>query len=186
MRLFIAVNIPDEMRKEIWDTAAPLRELGHAIRWVAPEALHLTLKFLGEVSANQEDSVRKALETAAAGAHPFALPLGGFGAFPNTRRATVIWVGCKSASTLQILQRQIEEQTSEIGFPSETRAFHPHLTLGRLRRGAQSSQMSGLTGVLDRLDYTGEVVLRSVELMQSELTHAGANYTVRESVELSE
>lgn len=185
MRLFIAVNLPDEMRKEIWDSAAPLRERRHSIRWVAPEALHITLKFLGEVSGHREESVRKALQAATTGVHPFALPLGRFGAFPDPRRAKVIWVGCEPPSTLQLLQRQIEDNVSEIGFQRETRVFHPHLTLGRLRRGAESSRLKGLTGVLDRLSYAGEVVVHSVELMQSELSPAGAKHTVRQSIELS-
>jgi 2'-5' RNA ligase len=73
-----------------------------------------------------------------------------------------------------------------VGFPTETRAFHPHLTLGRLRRGAESTRLGGLAGVLDRLQYTGDVEVRSVELMQSELSPAGARYTVVESVELQQ
>lgn len=185
MRSFIAVNMPGEMRKEIWESAAPLRECEKTIRWVAPEAIHLTLKFLGEISANQEDAVWKALNASANGVPPFVLPLARFGAFPNTRRPTVIWLGCESPSPLQLLQRQIEECMSEIGFPRETRAFSPHVTLGRLRRGAKSSQVGGLAHLLDRLDYSGAVSVSSVELMKSELCPAGANYTVRQSVELT-
>jgi 2'-5' RNA ligase len=185
VRLFIAVNIPDEMREKIWDCAAPLRDLGDAVRWVEPAGMHLTLKFLGEVSADREESVGLAMDASTAGVPQFGLTLGGFGAFPNTRRATVIWVGCESPSALQQLHQQVDKQMGGIGFPSETRAFHPHLTLGRLRRGAQSSAKSGLADMLDRLNFTGEVFVRSVELMQSELTPAGANYTVRKSIGLS-
>jgi 2'-5' RNA ligase len=172
------------MRKKIWDSAAPLREQGDAIRWVAPEGMHLTLKFLGEVSREQEEPVGRALKAAAAGVVPFALPLGGFGVFPNTRRAKVIWVGCGSPSALQLLQRQVEEKMEEIDFPKETRAFFPHITLGRIRRYAEPSQVRGTVGLLDQLDFADEVFVSSVELMQSELTPAGANYTINKSVEL--
>jgi 2'-5' RNA ligase len=86
---------------------------------------------------------------------------------------------------LQNLQRQVEENASEIGFARETRAFHPHVTLGRLRRDATSSRLAGLPGVLDGLDFDAEFPVRSIELMQSELSPAGAKYTVRSSIGLS-
>jgi 2'-5' RNA ligase len=176
--------MPVKMRQEIWESAELLRESGGAIRWVAPEAIHLTLKFLGEISANQEDSIVNALKAATERIPPFVLPVGGFGAFPNTRRATVIWVGCGHSSSLELLQRNIEEKMSEIGFPKEKRAYHPHVTLGRLRRGGASSGMSGLAGLLDRLEYAGEISVSSIELMRSKLTPSGAIYSVHTSVEL--
>ena len=185
MRLFIAINIPDKLRERIWDDARPLREYGDAFRWVAREGMHLTIKFLGEVSVDREESVALALESAATGISPFVLPLGGFGAFPSARRPRVVWAGCESPSALQLLQRQVEAKMAEIGFQKEARAFHPHLTLGRLRRNADTSQLKGMVGLFDRLEFTGDVFVRSVELMLSELTRAGANYTVRKSVELS-
>ncbi len=169
MRLFIAINLPDEVREEIWITAAPLRERPYAIKWVDPDAIHITLKFLGEVSAHREKSLSDALDAAVSGVSPFTLPLGGFGAFPDTRRANVIWVGCTPPSSLLELQRQVEEQVADAGFPRETRLFHPHLTLGRLRRGAESSKLSGLGGMLDRLSYSEKIAVQSIELMQSEL-----------------
>jgi 2'-5' RNA ligase len=185
VRLFIAVNIPDEMRSKIWDSAAPLREQGDAIRWVEPEGMHLTLKFLGEVSVDREESVGLALEAAATGVVPFTVRFVGFGAFPSTRRPKVIWVGCESHSALQLLQRQVEERMGEIGFPNETRAFRPHLTLGRLRRHAEPSRLRGMVGLLDQLDFADEVFVPTVELMESELKPTGVTYTVRKSVELS-
>ncbi len=185
MRLFIAINLPDQIRREIWDSAALLRERRYPIRWVKPEGMHITLKFLGEVSGHREDSVVNALETASAGVHPFTLSLEGFGAFPDTRRARVVWLGCEPSLALEQLQRQIEDSTSSLGFPRETRVFHPHVTLGRLRRGAEKSRLGGLAGVLDRLHYVRDLSVDSIELMQSELSPAGADYTVRESFELT-
>lgn len=185
MRLFIAINIPGEMRDEIWKSAAPLRARGSAVRWVAPEAMHLTLKFLGEVPADRERTVGDALASAAAGVTPFDLQLRGFGAFPNTRVAKVIWLGCEVPATLRLLQRQVEEELGEVGFPRDTRRFHPHLTLGRLGRNAGSSQLKETAGLLGRLEFVGDVFVRSVELMRSELKPSGANYTIRKSVELS-
>ena len=185
MRLFIAVNIPDEIREEIWEKAALLRERRYAIRWVSPEAMHITLKFLGEVSAHREEEIKRALEASVLGVSPFILRLGGFGAFPDTRRAKVIWVGCKPPPALKKLQQQIETNASDIGFDRDKRSFHPHVTLGRLRRGALSERLAGLSVVLDRLDFESEYPVKSVELMQSELSPAGARYTVLASIGLS-
>ena len=185
MRLFVAVKIPGEIRRDIWDSTQPLREVGDAIRWVAPEGIHLTFKFLGEVPADREDVVGFALDAAAQGVTPFVLPLGGFGAFPSVRRAKVIWAGCESTSGLRLLQRQVEEKMAEIGFAKEARAFHPHLTLGRIRRNADVSKLKELVGLFDQLNFSGDVFVRSVELMQSELSPTGASYTVRRSVEFS-
>lgn len=185
MRLFFAINIPDHMRNDIWESAAPLRDRGYAVRWVAPEAMHITLKFLGEVAPRSEETVIEALRIAASETHPFTLPLGGFGAFPNPRRAKVVWLGCKPPQTLRLLHQQIEERAKQIGFAKENRAYHPHLTLGRLHRGVDASRLRGLGGALDSLEYTGEVHVKSVELMQSELSPAGARYTARASAELS-
>jgi 2'-5' RNA ligase len=186
VRLFIAVNLPDEMRNKIWEATVPLREDGDSIRWVASEGMHLTLKFLGDVTADREDAVGRALERSASGVTPFVLRLGGFGAFPNVRRAKVIWVGCEAPSPLQLLHRQVEGEMGEIGFEQEARSFHPHLTLGRVRRQADSKHVRGVVSIFERLNFTGEVPVCSVELMQSELTPAGANYTKRKSVELTQ
>lgn len=185
MRLFIAINVPDRMRRDIWDCAAQLRERQYAVRWVAPEAMHITLKFLGEVSVHREESIVAALEQAMEGAEPFALPLEGFGAFPDARRAKVIWLGCNPPDALKDIQESIEQSVADLGFPRESRIFHPHLTLGRLRRGAEASRLKGLAGVLDRMHFAAKLKVRSVELMQSELSPAGANYTVRETFELA-
>ena len=185
MRLFIAINLPDWIRDEIWDSAESMRERRYAIRWVALEAMHITLKFLGEVSVHREDAVKEALEAATDGVTPFVLHLEGFGAFPDARRAKVLWVGCKPPVQLRRLYEKVEESMGGLGFTAETRAFHPHVTLGRLRRSAVSTKLTGLPGMLDRLDFEAEFPVQSIELMQSKLSPAGATYTVRETIGLS-
>lgn len=185
MRLFVAVNLPDPIRQEIWESARLLRDRRFPIRWVTSEAMHITLKFLGEVSAHREDSVRESLEAAAAGVPPFVMRIGGFGAFPDPRRAKVIWVGCSPAPLLEQLSHQVDECMGAVGFARETRAFHPHVTLGRVRREATPSRLTGLPGMFDRLEVEGEFPVKSIDLMQSELSPAGAKYTVRASIGLT-
>ncbi len=185
MRLFFAINVPNGIREKIWESAEQMRERDYAIRWVSREAMHVTLKFLGEVSPHREDAVKETLEAAVDGVSPFVLRLTGYGAFPDARRAKVIWVGCNAPAELQRLYEQVEENACNIGFARESRSFHPHVTLGRLRRGALSTKLKGLPGILDQLDFNAEFPVRSVELMQSELSPAGAKYTVRASIGLT-
>ncbi|UCG86320.1 MAG: RNA 2',3'-cyclic phosphodiesterase [Gemmatimonadota bacterium] len=177
MRLFVAVNLPDTLRKAAWNSAAPLRDGRLPVKWVGVDALHLTLKFLGEVDAGRRAEVQDAVDAAASGTTQFALPVLGFGAFPNPRRARVIWLGCDSVPELELLQHRVEQRMSDIGFPLEVRPFHPHLTLGRVRRDARPASLAGLDDLLQRLQFQAQTVVKSVDLMQSELSRAGARYT---------
>jgi 2'-5' RNA ligase len=177
MRLFVAVNLPEAVRIAAWNSAAPLRDAGFPVKWVGPDALHLTLKFLGEVGSERQAEIQDAVSAATSGARRFVLPLSGFGVFPNPRRAHVIWLGCESVGELELLQHRVEQQMAEIGFPLEGRPFHPHLTLGRVRRDARPASLSGLDDLLQRLQFHSQSVVESVELMLSELSRAGARYT---------
>jgi 2'-5' RNA ligase len=177
MRLFVAVNLPDAVRHAAWNSAATLRDAGFPVKWVGVNALHLTLKFLGEVGSERQTEVQDAVSAAASGSAQFVMPLAGFGAFPNPRRARVIWLGCESVAELELLVHRVEQQMSEIGFPIEGRPFHPHLTLGRVRRDARPASLAGLDEMLQRLQFQSQTVVESVDLMQSELSRAGARYT---------
>src|SRR3989442_13064809 len=93
VRLFVALNLPDRVRRALWDAAAPVRDLRLPVRWVSPEGIHLTLKFLGEVAGEQEPELRAALTRAARGGAGAPLAVHGFGAFPDYPRPRVIWAG---------------------------------------------------------------------------------------------
>jgi 2'-5' RNA ligase len=185
MRLFVAVNLPDLVRDNVWRIGSQIRDIRYPIRWVTVDAMHITIKFLGEVPADREDAITKSLEAAAAPVSPFDLRLDGFGAFPNSRRAKVIWVGCHASEQLKQLYTGVEGGLSELGFARENRTFHPHVTLGRVRRDSSPSKLTGLSNVLESLDADAEFRVRSIELMQSELSPAGAKYSVRASIGLS-
>lgn len=184
MRAFIAINLPPAVRAGMWDAAEPLRTGSFPFRWVRPESLHLTVKFLGHVPAEREPEIIAGLESAAHGAKVFNLPIAGFGAFPTPTRPQVVWVGCEGVPPLELLHHRVEQEMGSLGFALEGRPFRPHITLGRLRRDTRGSELAGFPAVLDGLGYVGETLVTSLDLMYSELRRDGARYSVRHRVEL--
>lgn len=183
MRLFVAVNLPPPLRDAIHAAAAPLRAGGLAIRWVDPDGIHLTLKFLGEVADGRLAELIAALERACQGARPFPLEVNGFGAFPTPARARVVWVGCEAAPPLELIQHGVERAFADLGFPVEGRPFRPHLTLGRAKADTRGG-VRGLDDGLAELRFADTFTVASVDLMESTLTPRGARYTVRHAVTL--
>ena len=163
---------------------APLRDRGLPVKWVRAEAIHLTLKFLGDVSEERDGELCAALGRAAAGARALTLELGGFGVFPDARRPRVLWVGIGAEPALEILQHHVEQEFAPLGFPTEARAFRPHVTLGRAAREARPQDFAGLEAALERLRYEASVVVEALDLMQSTLQSGGAVYNVRHSERL--
>lgn len=185
MRLFVAVNLPEHIRHEIWQTAAPLREAGLPVKWVAPESLHVTLKFLGEVASGREADIRARIDDAVAGTKRFAMGIGQFGAFPTEKGPRVVWVGCEGVPPLELLQHRLEQGLAALGFPLEGRPFRPHVTLGRAKRDARSRDFAAFASALASLEYFGETMVESVDVMVSELSPRGARYHVRHRAELA-
>jgi len=169
----------------VWDAAAPVRDLGLPVKWVRPEGIHMTVKFLGEVEPEREPELRAALTRAAAGGRPLPLAVRGFGVFPDATRPRVIWAGLDADPTLELLQHRVEQEFSPLGFPPEGRPFRPHLTLGRAAREARPRDFAGLAGALDGLHYEEAVLVASVDLMQSIAQAGGMVYQVRHSERLS-
>lgn len=185
MRLFVAINLPDALRRAVWEASALLRAGPYPVRWVDPSSIHVTLKFLGDVAETREPEIADAVQSAVRGAKPFSLSLDGFGAFPTPRRPRVVWVGCEAAPPLELLQDRVERAFAALGFPVEGRPFHPHLTLGRARRDARSRDFSGIERELMGLQFHGELLVSSLDLMQSVLAPQGARYTVRHAATLA-
>ena len=181
VRSFVAIELPAEARQCIGTLVADLREAEvRGLRPVNPEAVHLTLKFLGDVPASQVDAVSAALEGAAAAAHPFDLDLRGLGAFPDLRRPRVLWVGVGGdLEALQRLYEALEEALAPLGFPPEGRAFTPHLTLARLRDGTSPQERARAAAHLTSLEWEegAAVPVGGVSLMRSTLRSGGAVYS---------
>jgi 2'-5' RNA ligase len=189
IRTFIAIELDESIKDGL--TQLQERLQGQAsrdsVRWVRPEGIHLTLKFLGDVPADQIGEISRALQKSCQGFAPFSLSCGGLGCFPNLKHPNVVWVGIhEETGTLAQLQQAIEENVAPLGYPTEKRKFSPHLTLGRVQKRVGSGDLRRL-GELVGASETGtwgQMEVRSVNLMRSDLRPSGAVYTRLAEVEL--
>src|SRR5207249_2460182 len=172
VRAFVALNFPDRLRHELWDVLAPLRERREKlpVKWVRPENIHLSLKFLGDVEETREPELAAALQRAAGSRpepRPLTLQISGFGVFPDYHRPHVLWAGVTPDPSLELLQHGVEQAFAPLGFPTEARAFRPHVTLGRAARDARPRDFKGLEAILTGTDFDATVTVTEVDLMQS-------------------
>ena len=184
MRLFVALNLPKKEKDRIFRAARPLRERELPVSWVLPENYHITLKFLGELQESRIEEVEAALEKVAAATNAMNLEISGFGAFPTIRRPTLLWIGIEPTPALRCLKQDVEWALSACGFDRETRAFHPHISLGRTEEDDGAGAFRGLDELAAGLDYSGEIKVRKVELMRSHLSKGGARYSVHSNAAL--
>lgn len=179
VRIFLALDPPEGILREIGRVQNRLQGLIHGdIRWVRPEAIHLTLKFFGDVPECDVAKISAVAGKAAAVVRPFDLMIGGVGVFPDRyRQPRVIWLGMGGeAARLVTFQKGMERALQGIGFPREERPFLPHLTLGRVMT---PKGLTGLKGVLEKGEmYTaGRFTASGLGLFKSDLTPRGAIYT---------
>ena len=185
MRLFVAVNLPAEERAAIWRAAAPLREAQLPVNWVPEAGLHITMKFLGEVSEDSAAKVGAALSDAVRDVRPFEVGIGGFGAFPNMERPRVVWCGVEHHPALELLANDVEQALHPFNFTSDLQPFRPHVTLGRARKDAQARRLRRLAKDMGHLDYAGLIPVHSVDLMESTRGPDGSVYDVRHAARLA-
>lgn len=188
VRSFIAIELPQEVKTCLSDLERELKRGRHsAIKWVSPEGIHLTLKFMGNVETDRLGAVVKAIREAGEGIVSFHLELGELGAFPNFVRPHVAWVGLKGElDRLISLQKRLDSLLSPLGFPAEERPFSPHLTLSRVRDDISVTDRQSFGQLLQKTKFEGGCgfLVESVNLMRSQLTPAGAIYTPLDSVPL--
>ena len=176
MRLFLAINLPQHVRLEVLAATAALRDCEPQLGWVAEPRLHLTLKFLGEVGEDRLDEIEAAVSGVAGRHRELLRTLGGIGAFPNFRRARVVWMGVGQEARLELLHHDIELACESLGFEVEGRPFRPHLTLARVKHPLVEERLRKLSRVAKQVDYRTDFVVRSVDLMSSELSPSGPTY----------
>lgn len=184
MRLFIAINIPKKERDRIYRAARPLREAEYPVRWVDSDLFHLTLKFLGDVRPAAVSGVEEVIRSVAEKTGSFPMEIGGFGAFPTVRRPRVLWVGADPSPALRCLKQDLEWALSDKGFDRETRAFHPHFTLGRTTTNQGAGAFRGLDSLTAELSLSTQVKVWKVDLMESHLSASGPRYEVLSSFPL--
>jgi 2'-5' RNA ligase len=177
VRTFVAVLLSDEVRAALAGAIGHLRSRAREVAWVAPENLHVTLKFLGAVDEERLPAVGQALAAVAAAARGFELVIAGLGAFPTPTRPRVLWAGIDAgADALASLARAVEGALAGLGFPREERPFVGHVTLGRVREPRRDPGLArALAAAADRA--FGRTAVDRLTLMRSDLGPRGARYT---------
>jgi 2'-5' RNA ligase len=186
VRLFLAINLPDYVRRTIaTEVAAPLQAIAPGLTWVREPALHLTVKFLGEQPPELVPTLSDALRAVSVRNRAIEVEIGGVGAFPNFRRPRVVWIGVSPDPKLELLHHDVESVCEELGLPLDGKPFRPHLTLARVKpRSADIATLRKLARAADEVTHVEEVLITSVDLMQSELTSAGSRYRLLSSTPL--
>jgi 2'-5' RNA ligase len=182
VRTFVALELSEPLKAGILALGARLAARGIGASWIRAGAMHLTLKFLGDVEERALADVGEAVRAAAAHVDPFAFETTVLGAFPSPRRPRVIWLGVGPVDELFELQAALEGNLGRLGFPRERRPFRPHITIGRIRDHGGSPDVSGALSDLKGLREVVEV--REVRVMKSTLRPSGAVHEVLESIPL--
>ncbi len=186
-RLFIAIELPVDVRKKLKDHIDRLRNSIPDARasWSREEKLHLTVKFLGDTPVAKVEALSQAAERVANSVSPFEIMIAGCGAFPPSGQPRVVWIGIEDPSgQLGRLQQSLEDECAEAGFARELRPFHPHLTIARLRKPQGSRQLAAMH---KEIGFESEnVSVSGIAVMRSELSSEGSrHYTIVSLHELS-
>lgn len=175
LRCFIAIEIPETIRKSISDIIDGLKKSGSDVKWVADENIHITLQFLGETEESVIPAIKEALDKILAPYSPFYIKITDIGCFPDRRRPRVIWVGMEESQTLINLRKDIAEELVKFGYQKEERGFTPHVTIGRVK---SNKNMNKLLKRIDEVKTTrfSDFQAQHITLMKSELKPSGAKH----------
>jgi len=188
IRSFIAIELPPEVREALGSLEKRLKAGRHSfVKWVDPDSIHLTLKFLGNVDSTAVPDIVEAMNRVPKPMSSLLFQIEGLGVFPNWNRPQVVWVGIGGdIAKLGSLQRDLENTLAPLGFPRESRSFRPHLTLGRLRDRASLTdrQEFGTWAQSVRCETRPSFEVGSLSLMKSQITPSGPVYSRLASVEL--
>jgi 2'-5' RNA ligase len=176
VRAFIAIELPDPVKSFLKGISAELKLCGGNVKWVRPEAMHLTLKFLGSVPTDLLPRIQEAVLPLFKEQKPTRLQVSRLGAFPGLRKPRVVWAGLEDASGVIIpLVDRLETVLEPLGFPKEDRPFNPHLTLGRFKSNERSSEL--IETIRQKMDVMGpSFVADNAVLFESVLKPSGAEY----------
>jgi len=171
-RLFIALNLPPKVKESLAILLTKLKNYDRLVKWCQPEGLHLTLHFLGEIGSQTERDVIAALESLAGKFGALEFKLGALGAFPNLSKPKVIFIQCRQVNgdAVYRLQNELGEKLKQLKLTVDFRAWRAHITLGRVKSGLEASLPENLALP------SGNFIINSFELMESELKPIGAAY----------
>ncbi|MFH1395681.1 MAG: RNA 2',3'-cyclic phosphodiesterase [Candidatus Omnitrophota bacterium] len=184
IRTFIAVELSDEAKAELSRIQSVFQKNPDNIKWVKPDNIHLTLKFLGNIQENKSEEIENVLKKAVLGIAPFEIVLHGLGVFPGENVPRVLWVGIKDgAKQLTDIADKIETLLAEKGFPKEKRNFSAHLTLGRIKHIKNRTLFKNLLNsvIVKQVSvHVGRIVL-----FKSKLSSEGALHEVLQVINLT-
>ncbi len=181
VRLFVACEVPDDVKDAIGEVIETLRSRsGTAVRWIRPEGVHVTLKFLGEVRLRQLPAIKLAIQEAVVGHSPFELEFSNIGTFGGREGLRIMWVGIAGdVLRLEALVRAVNAALAVVGFEPERRPFRPHLTLGRVRDEIPTRQRAEIEVAVGKMAVPpSSWRTAQVSLMRSRLGLGGASYEV--------
>jgi 2'-5' RNA ligase len=184
VRTFVAITLHGSLHETIGDIIDKLSASNAKVKWVEPENVHLTLKFLGNVEEERLPEVYEACERAAKGAGPIDLEMRALGCFPDVKNPRIVWLGIeRGADVVKQLQERVESELRAIGFPKEDRPFRAHLTLGRVK-GKQ--KLAVLCRLLDekRNIFVGSMRAEKISVMKSKTLPTGPIYTELKAIPL--
>ncbi len=187
IRAFIAIELSKEIKAKLSVFQERLEKSGADVKWVKPDGVHLTLKFLGNIPTSKVSLIKEVLDSIAKEIVSFQIALSKIGAFPKIDYPRVIWVGLEEGKDKTIeLNRKLEERLEKIGFPKESRSFQPHLTLGRVKSSKNKGELKKSVETLNR-DLTTEarMTVSEIKLFKSTLIPKGAIYTCLCQVKLA-
>ena len=176
MRTFIALNLSDEMKEELFRIQEELKKADTDVKWNKPHNIHITLKFLGEIDEAKVVEIKGSLDSISREIKPFDISLFKLGAFPNLNQLRVLWVGLdKGCSEVDQIAASLENNLEKIGFLKEDRPFSAHLTLGRVRSGRNKAALKEKLSSLEVQPKSSRI--DNITLYQSTLTQTGPIYT---------
>lgn len=177
IRVFIAIELTGRTLGELASLQSALRKAGADVRWVEPENIHLTLRFLGDLVPEKAEELKRVLAETAAGSKPFELTIKDVGAFPGLVSPRVIWAGVGlGAAESARLAETIETKLQALGIPKEDRVFHPHVTLGRVRGPKNCEKLRGMIEAT-KFEAGSKINVDHLTLFESQLTPRGPAYT---------
>lgn len=174
MRLFVAIDLPEEWKRILAEPEAHIGWLGRGVHWAEPRGMHLTLKFLGEIEENRLDELGVALRAACSGIVAFSIRLKNTGVFPNPKRPRIYWAGIEAPRELLELQARVDAAMQTLGFERDEHPFRPHLTLARIKEPIGKDRMTG--ALLNFRLESEPTTVCEILLMRSHLSREGAHY----------
>jgi RNA 2',3'-cyclic 3'-phosphodiesterase len=186
MRTFVALNLSPELRAGLHAAVEPARaSIGRGVSWTREDALHLTLKFLGDQPDDVADRLAERIAPSLQAIPSLTIRLGGLGAFPSLARPRVLWIGVEANPDLSRLYQEIETACAALGVPREQRPFHPHVTVGRVRPTARVDGRL-LSALAAEVRYDAVERVATVDVMESMLGPGGARYRLVSAVPLGD